>query len=423
MISFFRFWICGVVVSVIQLLAFVFVAQAAEPVVLLDEDFREFRSGLWQGVVNAHPEYHYLPEVAPHGKWSVSTYHSGIQSQRAWRVMSHDGRRVLAQTFDNRKERHTHPMVVAGDPLWTDYRLVVRFASVSSTGRSGVVFRYQNDRCYYFLGVEGAKVSLRLVRHETAFHQPYEKTLAESKFTANNGDFIDAVVSVQGNRIEASLDGKIKLSATDDTYPAGRVGLVADVPTMYEHVLVTTSAAVADTHGGGHRRARADRIATPSRPSQTEAVEEDQYREFRRGSQSTVRRFGWRRRARHLDRPGRAPRSQGSQQRIELPDGRDAGWKSVVANRRAGRMEAAPDQRRGVSNSRPGWRRAAGSGLCDAPGTGHRQAGDRQNETQNPHPGDAGHRPRRFIAAFRDPGRRALLLATCAALAARPTSC
>src|SRR5262245_51269874 len=100
-------------------------AIAADAVTLLDEDFAGFRSGVWLGVVDAHAEYHYLPETAPKGRWSVSTYRSTIPFQRAWRVMSDDGKRVLAQTHDNHKERHSHPMVVAGHPAWRDYTLSV----------------------------------------------------------------------------------------------------------------------------------------------------------------------------------------------------------------------------------------------------------------------------------------------------------
>ena len=221
-------------------------ANAVEQRALLDEDFRGFRSGVWLGVVDAHAEYHYLPETAPKGNWSVSTFRSTIPSQRAWRVMSHDGQRVLAQTFDNRKERHTHPMVIAGDPLWTDYTLEVRFTPESNVGRSGVVFRYRNDRCNYFFGVEGSKASLRMVQHETAFRQPYEKILAEASFTFKPGEYLTAVITVEGNHITAALDDKIKLTAVDETYPLGKIGLVADVPTLYQHVRVTSSSEQAE---------------------------------------------------------------------------------------------------------------------------------------------------------------------------------
>ena len=238
-------YIAGVVARTCAFVLLVLAGQTvrgAEPHVLLDEDFAGFRSGVWLGVVDAHAEYHYLSETAPKGNWSVSTFRSGIPWQRAWRVMSHDGQRVLAQTLENRKDRHAHPMVVAGDPLWTDYTLRVRFCPQGDSGRSGVVFRYRNDRCHYFFGVEGGKASLRMVRHETAFRQPYENTLAEAPYPVVLGKFVNAVVGVEGKSIHASIEGGPSLSATDDTYAAGKIGLVADVETLYQHVRVTAGA-------------------------------------------------------------------------------------------------------------------------------------------------------------------------------------
>lgn len=213
---------------------------------LLDEDFRGFRSGVWLDVVDAHAEYHYLPATAPYGAWSVSTFRSIIGFQRAWRVMNDGASRVLAQTYDNRKDRHSHPMVVAGDIAWTDYQLQVRFAPESNVGRSGVVFRYQNDRCYYFFGVEGTKLSLRMVQHETAFRQPLEKVLAVADYSLAPGKVLNATIDVTGDRIRAALDGGPTLNATDATYPTGKIGLVADVPTHYQHVQVSTTSQEAD---------------------------------------------------------------------------------------------------------------------------------------------------------------------------------
>ena len=188
-----------------------------------------------------HLEYHYLPEIAPHGPWSISTFRPDVYSQCAWKVIADGDAKVLAQTYKN-LERHFHPMVIAGDPLWTNYTLRVRFTPGSAERRSGVVFRYRNDRCYYFFGVERGKAVLRLVQNETAFRQPYEKTLAEEKFSYEPGKDLVAVVEVHQNQIRASIENGPTLAAEDNTYPAGKIGLLSDVPTRFKHVEVTTSA-------------------------------------------------------------------------------------------------------------------------------------------------------------------------------------
>ena len=142
------------------ILAFSLVApnvSAADMTTLLADDFSGFRSGVWLGVVDAHAEYHYLPETGS-ARRVVGIDVPLVDPLAACLARDEpDGNgKVLAQTHDNRKERHAHPMVVrrrsACGPIT---RCEVRFCPQVDQGRSGVVFRYRNDRCYYFFGVEG----------------------------------------------------------------------------------------------------------------------------------------------------------------------------------------------------------------------------------------------------------------------------
>ena len=210
--------------------------------VLLGDDFGGLRSGMFSRVLGAHTEYHYLPEAAPRGNWAISCFGTGIGPQRAWRVWREEGEAVMVQSFDN-KRVHTHPMVIAGDDLWADYTVTVTFAPETDRAQSGLVFRSRNDRCYYFFGVAGSKVILKMVRHAAAFHKPYEKMLARDEYSWSPGEYITAKVTVRGGHIRAELDDGLVLTAKDSTYPQGKIGLMADVPTRYRHVKVTTSPA------------------------------------------------------------------------------------------------------------------------------------------------------------------------------------
>jgi hypothetical protein len=82
------------------------------------------------GVVGAHAEYHYLPTLAPKGNWVVSTFLSD-ESQRAWRVVQESGQAFMEQTYTAPPEERprTHPMLVAGDPAWSDYEFEARVAA------------------------------------------------------------------------------------------------------------------------------------------------------------------------------------------------------------------------------------------------------------------------------------------------------
>jgi hypothetical protein len=203
---------------------------------LLRDDFRGLRFGLIFDVVGAHTEYHYLREAAPQGSWAVSAFKSD-GSQRAWRLIEEDGTRVMLQSHNNR-ETFTHPMLVAGDPLWQNYRVTVDFAPASDKAQGGILFRYRNDRCYYFFGVRDQKAVLKMVRHETAFHKPYEMVLAEKACAWTPGRYLTAQVDVNESRIRAQLNNGVMLEAEDKTFGQGKIGLMSDVPTRYRNVTV-----------------------------------------------------------------------------------------------------------------------------------------------------------------------------------------
>jgi len=215
-------------------------------IVLLDDDFSGLAVGMFSAPVGPHTEYHYLPEAAPKGNWATSCFTWEAGSQSAWHVRKENDARVMAQSFDGARMKHTHPMIIAGDELWKDYTVSVRFAPESDRAQSGLVFRYRNDRCYYFFGVDGPSAVLKMVRHATDYHKPYEKILAQRTCTSPPGQYIVAEVTVNGSHIKAELDNGTVLEADDSTYLEGKIGLSSDVPTRYSYVRVTTTPAEKD---------------------------------------------------------------------------------------------------------------------------------------------------------------------------------
>ncbi len=209
---------------------------------LLEEDFSGLAVGMFSADVGPHTEYHYLPEAAPKGGWAVSCFPTDQAGRMAWRVDQEQGGKVMSQLWDNRHERHTHSLLVAGDTLWADYILEAAFAPASHRDQAGVVFRYRNDRCYYFFGVSGDSAVLKLVRHETGFHQPDEKILAAAPFVWQDGQDLKARIELKDSAIRAAFAGGPELEARDETFLHGRIGLTADVPTRYRRVAVSAGA-------------------------------------------------------------------------------------------------------------------------------------------------------------------------------------
>ena len=183
---------------------------------LLDEDFSGLKPGMFSaGAIGAHVEYHYLSATAPKGNWVVSCFRT-VESQRAWRVIREDGNAMMQQASDE-QQKNSHPMIVTGSEFWRDYSVTVRFNPDSDEKQSGFIFRYKNDRCYYFLGIQKGEAILKLVHHAKAYRKPYEKILAKKKFSFKPGAFITGHVDLKGDQIQASLNG-VGLQAKDSTF-------------------------------------------------------------------------------------------------------------------------------------------------------------------------------------------------------------
>lgn len=206
--------------------------------ILLEDDFSALEVGMFSSDVGAHTEYHYLPEAAPRGNWTVSAFVSGQEPGRAWHVQQQDDTHVMAQTHYN-KAVHSHPILSTGDPLWRDYTVTVQFTPQDRHGQTGVAFRYRNSRCYYFFGLDESGMILKMVQHETGYRQPYEDILAQMPCDWQPGQRITARVVVEGSLIRAEIEGMGALRAIDERYAEGQVALLADGPATFHHVKIT----------------------------------------------------------------------------------------------------------------------------------------------------------------------------------------
>jgi rhamnogalacturonan endolyase len=209
--------------------------------VLLKDDFSALDTGLFSAPVGAHTEYHYLSEAAPKGNWVVSSFASGDEWGSAWQVKPSGTGKAMCQTFMNRSQHWTHPMIIAGDSLWRNYTMKVTFKPESDSQYSGVAFRYRNDRCFYFFGIKDSAVYISKFRHSDTFNVLKETRLAQKPFAFKPGQIFTAVVTVKDNSIKAGLNDVIELEATDNTFPNGKIGLVSNGRAEYYSVEVLSS--------------------------------------------------------------------------------------------------------------------------------------------------------------------------------------
>jgi rhamnogalacturonan endolyase len=209
--------------------------------VLLRDDFSQLDTGLFSAPVGPHTEYHYLPEAGTKGNWVVSSFASGGGWGTAWRVKNDGAGNIMCQTMLNGSNRSTHPMIVAGDSLWRDYKIKVKFRPEDDSQYSGIAFRYRNDRCFYFFGIRDSSAYISIFNHGLSFNTLNEKILASRPFVFSPGQDLAATVTVRGNAITAVLNDDIILKVIDDTFLSGKIGLVSNAKAEYRSVEVLTS--------------------------------------------------------------------------------------------------------------------------------------------------------------------------------------
>lgn len=208
--------------------------------ILLKDDFSALDVGQFSTNVGAHTEYHYLPEAAPKGNWTIAAFRSGVEAGEAWQVQQLNGGQVMAQTFEN-SLNFTHPMLSTGDMLWRDYSATLRLTPQAKHGVTGLAFRFHNSRCYYFFGLTETGLVLKMVQHETDYHEPYEEILAEQSCEWETGQTYVLRIQAQGSQLSGEIDGLGSLQAEDDRYPQGKLALLADAPALFHDIEITAA--------------------------------------------------------------------------------------------------------------------------------------------------------------------------------------
>jgi rhamnogalacturonan endolyase len=197
---------------------------------LLIEDFASLPVGPLPTDFSAAGEYHFYPPAGQMGAW-YEPLRGFWRPHAPWVVFEDDGRHRLLQAHgaDVRPPR----ILVAGQADWRDYTLKVRLQPLTTDAPVGVLFRYETGRHHYCLALEGGD-RLQLVRVE----HDRRDVLAEAPCACSTEQPCELEVRVKGDRIEALVDGRALLDARDDRYPAGRIGLMASCPAVFDRVEV-----------------------------------------------------------------------------------------------------------------------------------------------------------------------------------------
>lgn len=213
--------------------------------IIFSDGFQGIPVGMFSADVGPHTEYHYRSEAAPKYGWGVASFFHELGAKRAWFVEEKAGRRVLRQTYENERA-FTHPMVTAGDPFWTDYKISTELAVDGVSARAGLAARYETNRKYYFFGLVPSGAALIKVDGEAKYHEPDEEILGRVDFQRKAGAVYRISVSFSGNLIvcEAEELGDAtrslgRLEARNSRYSRGKIGLLSDGPADFLKVEVS----------------------------------------------------------------------------------------------------------------------------------------------------------------------------------------
>ncbi|MCF8225587.1 MAG: hypothetical protein K9J30_06885 [Bacteroidales bacterium] len=215
-------------------------------IVIFEDEFDRLPEGYISSDAGALSEYHYIQGLGRSGPWEISSFGWQQGFHTAWEIVKEEEQRFLRHNYHavnqyhDPAHPHMHSMIVAGDSIWHDYKVEFEFKPGALLDECGIVFKYQNDRCYYFFGMQGNMLVLKMVQHATAPHRPYERVLASTKFDWKTDQVYNGDVSIKENEIYALLNDSIILIAKDQTYSRGRVGFLSDVPADFYSMKVFT---------------------------------------------------------------------------------------------------------------------------------------------------------------------------------------
>jgi len=214
---------------------------------LLRDDFSRFPPGWLSspvGALNAAiQEYHYLPHRGvPLAPWTNAICHLD-----AWVAGDEDGQSYLEQhSVNSLYFRLMNPTFLTGDAEWSDYTVEARVKPLSLVEMAGIVFRYHTNRHYYlFALIDGKKARL-------ALRLPIEKTLRIAEwrelgvadFPYDTTKYYRLKVVNEGPRIQAFIDDRKVLEASDSEIVKGKAGIAANIPARFQDFRVQVAEAV-----------------------------------------------------------------------------------------------------------------------------------------------------------------------------------
>jgi len=208
------------------------------------DGFQELEPGTTPHSYSVNPAIYFNANYGNIGEWRVATSLRQQDFSQAWEITSEGGENFLAQTFTNLNSSNTplslidHPLIVAGDSMWSDVTIDVEFTPLAKFDKCGVVFKYRSPADFFFFGIEGNTVTLKHIQQPVTPLRPIERILDIRPLVYTPGERIHATVTLRRNKVSTILNDSIRMY--DESLPmhSGRIGLISDLPARFHKVEV-----------------------------------------------------------------------------------------------------------------------------------------------------------------------------------------
>lgn len=207
-------------------------------ITVLHDTFKDFDIGPfpYDPKHSAFGEYHYYPSEGYHGEWHDPVVWYGWLGP-TWLVTENNGTMYMEQTRPQAAMNELWPTLVKGEVSWTDYTVEAVIRPLSTFSHTGIAFRYQHGRRYYFFGLnEGQACLLKRDQLDVAI-------LDAASYSYDSDHEYRLRVECSGSSIKGYINDRLVVQTEDDSYEYGKIGLIARMPAQYTDVHVTMTAA------------------------------------------------------------------------------------------------------------------------------------------------------------------------------------
>lgn len=166
--------------------------------------------------------------VDPSGIWSEEKNQDSWGD--AWIISTDTTRSVLM------KSAVSSVALVAGEKTWRDLNMRVAFSRPAGASLS-VLFRYGDRGDHYSLNIDESIHIDSVVEKRDTLGVDIE-VLAQTRYTSSSDSMEVALISIQGDKIRAGLEGSSFVETVDKQLTYGQIGLRADSAVVFHSVEV-----------------------------------------------------------------------------------------------------------------------------------------------------------------------------------------